>query len=86
MCPLQEKYEYIVSGPEKSTLDPMDQTPLTRFIKVFDLKDEAIVFQGRSCLVRAWHYTKGMRKFHINHGALLVHVVQPFSGKTDRHH
>ena len=42
-----------MAGPEKSTLDPMDQTPLTRFIKVFDLKDEAIVFQGRCCSVRA---------------------------------
>ena len=35
-----------MSGPEKNSLDPMDQTPLTRFIKVFDLKDEAIVFQN----------------------------------------
>ena len=43
---LKEKYDYIMSGPEKNSLDPMDQTPLTRFIKVFDLKDEAIVFQN----------------------------------------
>ena len=42
----KEKYDYIMSGPEKNSLDPMDQTPLTRFIKVFDLKDEAIVFQN----------------------------------------
>ena len=42
----KEKYDYIVSGPEKNSLDPMDQTSLTRFIKVFDLKDEAIVFQN----------------------------------------
>ena len=53
ICSFQEKYDYIMAGPEKSTLDPMDQTPLTRFIKVFDLKDEAIVFQGRCCSVRA---------------------------------
>ena len=46
MTTLKEKYDYIMSGPEKNSLDPMDQTPLTRFIKVFDLKDEAIVFQN----------------------------------------